>query len=117
MTVDSIDSLQDRLQRFAEERDWDQFHSAQNLSVALSVEASELLEIFQWMNEEEAKHLSDRKLAQAGEELADVFVYTARLADKLGVDLWEAVTQKIEKNESKYPAATVYGSAKKYTEY
>ena len=109
--------LRDRLRQFAAERDWDQFHSPKNLASALSVEAAELLEHFQWLTEEESKRLPPAKLAAVRDEMADVLVYLVRLADKLDVDLLEAAARKIEKNALKYPAAKVRGSMKKYSDY
>jgi dCTP diphosphatase len=117
MAIESIEELTVRLREFAKARDWDQFHSPKNLSMALSVESSELVEIFQWLSEEGSEALDDDKHSHAAEELADIFAYTVRLADKLNIDLWNAVTKKIEKNEAKYPADVVRGSSKKYTEY
>ena len=112
-----IEELQRRLQAFADERDWNQFHSPKNLSMALIVEASELAEHFQWLTQQESYSLSDDKLEKVGEELADIFVYLVRLADQLDIDLPTAVDRKIELNEKKYPANRVRGSARKYDEY
>ncbi len=109
--------LRDTLRKFAAERDWDQFHSPKNLAMALSVEAAELTEHFQWLTEEQSRSLAPEKLAQVRDELADVLVYLVRLADKLDVDLLAAVAQKMEKNALKYPAEKVRGSMKKYSEY
>jgi NTP pyrophosphatase (non-canonical NTP hydrolase) len=107
----------DRLRKFVAERDWDQFHSPKNLAMALSVEASELLEHFQWLTEAESRSLTPAKLADVRDEMADVLVYLVRLADKLDVDLLAAAAQKIDKNALKYPAAQVRGSMKKYSDY
>jgi NTP pyrophosphatase (non-canonical NTP hydrolase) len=112
-----IPKLQARLREFAEQRDWKQFHSPKNLSMALIVEAGELAEHFQWLTQEESFNLADKKLEAVGEELADIFVYLVRLADQLEIDLPEAVDRKIALNEAKYPADLVRGSAKKYNEY
>ena len=112
-----IEELQRRLQAFADERDWNPFHSPKNLAMALVVEAGELAEHFQWLTREESFGLSADKLERVGEELADVFVYLVRLADVLGIDLPAAVDRKIELNEKKYPADRVRGSARKYDEY
>lgn len=109
--------LRDKLRAFAEARDWDQFHSPKNLSMALMVEVAELMEHFQWLTEAQSGELaSDNKQAVA-EELADVLLYLVRLSDKLGVDLREAALHKLEKNALKYPAELVRGSAKKALEY
>ncbi|NCN23275.1 MAG: nucleotide pyrophosphohydrolase [Gallionellales bacterium CG_4_8_14_3_um_filter_54_18] len=109
--------LRDKLRAFAKVRDWDQFHSPKNLSMALMVETAELMEHFQWLTEVQSAHLPDEKTAAVAEELADVLLYLVRLSDKLGVDLLEAALHKLEKNAVKYPADKVYGSAKKYSEY
>jgi NTP pyrophosphatase (non-canonical NTP hydrolase) len=110
-------ALRDRLRTFVAERDWDQFHSPKNLASALSVEAAELLEHFQWITEAQSKNLPPEKLAAVRDEMADVLVYLVRLADKLEVDLLDAAAQKMAKNAKKYPADRVRGSMKKYTEY
>jgi len=110
-------ALRDTLRTFVAERDWDQFHSPKNLAMALSVEAAELVEHFQWLTEAQSRSLAPEKLAQVRDEMADVLVYLVRLADKLDVDLLDAAAQKIEKNALKYPAAQVRGSMKKYSEY
>ena len=109
--------LQQRLLMFAKERDWEQFHAPKNLAMALAVEAAELMEHFQWLSEAQSEALSDAKREEAGHELADIFIYTMRLAERLGVDLAQVVEEKIKINEKKYPAEKVRGSAKKYTEY
>jgi NTP pyrophosphatase (non-canonical NTP hydrolase) len=101
------------LREFARERGWEQFHSPKNLATALSVEAAELLEHFQWLNEAESRGLDPKRIADVAEEAADVQIYLLMLADKLGIDLVESATAKIEKNRSKYPANEVRGSAKK----
>ncbi len=111
------EGLQKLLREFSKEREWDQFHSPKNLAIALSVEASELLEIFQWLTEAESLDLSTEKRQCVGEEMADVFLYLLRLADRMGIDLTNEAEKKIEKNRGKYPADRVRGSSKKYTEY
>ena len=110
-------ALRDKLREFVAERDWDQFHSPKNLAMALSVEAAELMEHFQWLSEEQSKQLPAEKLAQVRDEMADVLVYLVRLADRLEVDLLAAATLKMEKNARKYPADKVRGSMKKYSDY
>lgn len=112
-----LDKLMLQLRQFAADRDWDQFHSPKNLSMALIAEAAELVEHFQWLTEEQSASLSAPKLKEVEEELADIFIYLVRSADKLGINLIEAAQQKIQKNEQKYPAHKVKGSSKKYTEY
>ena len=112
-----LENLTQRLRKFADDRDWDQFHAPKNLSMALMVEAAELVEHFQWLSEQQSRELSSDKLKEVSHELADVFVYCVRLADKLGIDLAKAVDEKIAINEKKYPADKVRGSSKKYNEY
>lgn len=113
----ALESLQQRLREFAHERDWEQFHSPKNLAMALIAEAAELVEHFQWLTEAQSAHLPDEKLRAVEQELADVFLYLLRLADKLKVDLLAAAAHKIDLNARKYPADKVRGSSKKYTEY
>ena len=112
-----IKSLQKQLRQFATERDWDQFHSPKNLSMALSVEASELLEHFQWLSEKQSNELSGEPLNAVAEEMADVFIYLLKLADKLDVDLIETATLKIKKNAEKYPINKARGNAIKYDRF
>lgn len=114
-----IPKIHNRIDEFISERDWDQFHSIKNLSMALSVEASELLEIFQWMKEEDSNKVSSAPVVKAKveEELADIFVYLLRIAYKVNIDLENVVLDKIQKNSEKYPADKVRGSSKKYSDY
>lgn len=106
-----------QLEAFARERDWEQFHSPKNLSMALAVEASELLEIFQWMKEADSLDPDAATRERIGDELADVFVYCLLMSNRLNIDLLEAARAKLKKNAAKYPADQVRGSSKKYTEY
>lgn len=112
-----LEQIKLQLRQFANDRDWDQFHSPKNLSMALIAEAAELVEHFQWLTEEQSKALKPAQLEQVKEELADIQIYLIRLADKLNVDLIKAVSEKIESNAKKYPSDKVRGSSKKYTEY
>ncbi len=97
-------------------RDWKQFHTPKNLAIALSVEAGELLEHFQWMSDQDSTRLSRERLAKISEEMADVLLYLIRLADLLDVDLIQSANRKIENNSKKYPVEKARGTAKKYTE-
>jgi len=115
MTTVSIQEIIEALRLFAAERDWDQFHSPKNLSIALSVEAGELLEHFQWMTEEESRSLSAKELQEVSDEMADVFLFLVRLADKLDVDLLTASRLKMELNAKKYPIEKCRGKSTKYT--
>ena len=104
--------------QFINERDWDQFHSIKNLSMALNVEASELLEIFQWMKEDQSNNVSlDPKLkAKVQDEVADIFIYLMQITFKSGIDIEEAVLAKIKKNSEKYPIEKAKGNSKKYND-
>ncbi len=100
----NIKKIQKQLSDFADERDWNQFHNPKNLAMALSVEASELVEIFQWLTPAHAEAImSTNEGEHVKEELADVMIYLIRLADKLNVDLEDVVADKIVKNGEKYP--------------
>jgi dCTP diphosphatase len=112
-----IQDLRNKLRQFAAERDWDQFHSPKNLAMALSVEAAELLEHFQWLSDAESAALAPEKRAKIREELADVLLYLIRLADKLDIDLATAAADKLSVNAKKYPIQMAHGSNKKYTEF
>ncbi len=111
-----LTQLRDALRQFAEERDWDQFHSPKNLASALAVEAAELLERFQWLTEDQSRRLPPEELAKVREEMADVLNYLVRLADKLDVNLLDAARDKIKVNALKYPVEKSRSSAKKYSE-
>jgi len=115
--MQKLSTVQKRLRKFAEERDWEKFHSPKNIAMALSVEASELLECFQWLTEKESHELSQEQIAAVTDEIADVQLYLLLLADVLNVDVCTAIDQKIAKNEERYPADKVRGSARKYTDY
>jgi len=100
-----VKSIQQKLRVFARDRDWEQYHTPKNLSMALAGEAAELLEIFQWMTSEEslvANKTPDGKRA-VEEEIADILNYSLRLADLLDIDIEQAILDKIEKNAQKYP--------------
>ena len=97
----------DRIRKFTEDRNWDQFHSPANLAKSISIEANELLECFQWSDE-------DYDLAHVREELADVIVYCQNMLDKLGLDADEIVNAKMTQNEQKYPVEKARDRADKY---
>lgn len=100
------------LRAFAAERDWAPFHSPKNLACALSVEAAELLEHFQWLTAEQSRSLDAVRKAQVAAEAADVFLYLLQFCDQLGIDLVAAAQDKVEVNREKYPVATARGTAK-----
>jgi NTP pyrophosphatase (non-canonical NTP hydrolase) len=116
--MDDLSTMQTRLREFARERDWEQFHSPKNLSMAIASEAGELLELFQWLSVPESKQIMDdpKKAAAVREEIADVLIYLARLADILKIDLLQAAFQKIESNARKYPISAAKGTARKYSD-
>jgi dCTP diphosphatase len=114
---DSLDRLRRRVRDFVAARDWQQFHTPKNLSMALIAEAAELVEHFQWLTPEQSMDLPAHKRAEVELELADIFTYLLRIADELEVDLLAAADKKLHINESRYPADKVRGSAKKYDEY
>ena len=111
-----LDKLRDQLRAFAAARDWDQFHSPKNLAMALSVEAAELLEVFQWVTESDSRNLEPAAKAAASEEIADVLLYLILLSDELGIDPLAAAERKMVANELKYPVDKARGTSKKYTE-
>jgi dCTP diphosphatase len=108
-----IDTLRDRLRAFALARDWSQFHSPKNLACALSVEAAELLEHFQWMTEAQSRTPDAAQREAIGFEAADVLLYLIQIADQLGIDLLAAADRKITLNAARYPVETARGSSRK----
>ena len=116
MAEESLKQLAECLREFAVERDWEQFHSPKNLAMALTVEAAELQEHFQWLTEMESVNPSPEKMQKIEEEIGDVLIYLTRFADKLGIDPLDAAYKKLEINRQKYPGEKARGSAKKYTE-
>ena len=114
--MSDLAGLRDQLRAFVAERDWDQFHSPKNLAMALSVEASELAEIFQWLTEEQSRDLDPKAREAAAAEIADVLLYLIRIADRLGIDPVAAAEKKMVANAQKYPADKARGNAKKYHE-
>ena len=115
--VDELERLRERLAAFAADRDWDQFHSPKNLAMALIAEAAELVEHFQWLDQAQSRDLDRRRWEAVRLELADIFIYLIRVADKLDVDLARAAWDKIAINEERYPADRVRGSARRASEY
>ena len=110
--------LLERLIEFRRERDWEQFHTPKELAISLSIEASELLEWFQWKNDEEIQQkLNSNKREDLEDEVADVVAYLTYLCHDVGIDINKAVEAKIKKNAEKYPIEKVKGRSDKYTEY
>jgi len=114
--IDGLQELRDALRAFAAARDWDQFHSPKNLAVAVSVEAGELLEHFQWIAEAQSAFLPPDSAVEIEEEIADVLLYLVRLADKLNIDLLSAAKRKMALNAERYPVSKAKGNSRKYTE-
>lgn len=114
----NIEKIQEKLRKFTKERNWDQFHTPKNISMALSVEVAELVEIFQWSNSGGLDEIKDENIRKnIEEEIADIFIYLLIFSDKLNLDLTEVILKKIKKNKEKYTVKESYGSAKKYTDF
>lgn len=113
----TLQQLREKVADFVRERDWEQFHTPKNLSMSIAIEAAELMEHFQWLTVEDSQKLPPEALADIGEELADIFIYSLSLANALRLDLAETVSKKMEKNIRKYPSEKVKGKAHKYTWY
>lgn len=114
MESKNLSELREALASFAQEREWDQFHTVKNLILALVGEVGELSEIFQWLDEKQISNLSEADMDRAKEEVADVFLYLIRLSDKLDIDLIEAANSKLRLNAEKYPVDASKGNAVKY---
>jgi len=114
MMAKDLEAIKQELREFAKERDWDQFHSPKNFSMALIVECAELVEHFQWLTDEQSKNLSAETLDEVSLEMADIMIYLIRLADKLDVDLLPTVERKMKLNAIKYPVEKSKGIADKY---
>lgn len=117
-TSDQLVRLMNKVDQFSQERDWGKFHTPKNLSMALTVEAAELMEIFQWHDEKGgASPLPEEKRSAVEHEVADVFIYLLRFCSVMQIDLEAAVEDKLKHNAEKYPADVVKGKSDKYTEY
>lgn len=114
----SLKKIKEKVTKFTKERDWAQFHNPKELAISLNLEASELLELFQWKEKEEFEDLeNNRKLIERiREELADILIYSINLANRTGIDLSNAILDKLKQNEKRYPIEKAKGSAKKYKE-
>lgn len=115
--IDSLDSLRLRVREFAQARAWERYHTPKNLVMALSVEASELLEPFQWLTAEQSCQLGTEQREAVRQEIADVLIYLTRLADVLDIDLLDAAADKLAINACKYPVDKAHGNALKYSEF
>ena len=114
---DSLEHLRRQLAAFADKRDWQKFHSPKNLCMALIAEAAELVEIFQWLTEEQSWQLEAEKKQDVSQELADILIYLIRTADQLDIDLIASALNKIKINEQRYPVDKVHGKAMRAEEY
>ncbi len=110
-------TLLETILKFREDRDWEQFHTPKNLAISITLEAAELLEIFQWTKETETPETLSRKRLEIEDEIADVFVYLLLLCHDLGIDPEHAIYKKMKKNEEKYPVEKSRGKSDKYTEF
>lgn len=113
-----IEKIKEATRKFVQEREWEQYQTPKNMSIALTIEAAELMEIFQWLNDEEVlqiKHNKD-KIKQIKDEVIDIFYWIIRLSDVLDINLETAFWEKLRKNEEKYPIHLCRGNSKKYTE-
>lgn len=111
-----MEQILERIRQFRDERDWMKFHDPKNLSISITIEAAELLEHFQWKDEDAvASHVS-QNLESISDEIADIAIYLLELADNLGIDLTTAINSKLDKNEKRYPADKARGVATKYTD-
>ena len=111
-----IEELRNALREFAQARDWGQFHSPKNLAASLSIEAAEVLEHFQWLTDEQSRHLDEDTRQAVAMEIADVLIYLIQLADKLGIDPIQAARDKMLINARNYPADQPRGSIRKRSE-
>mgnify|MGYP001177840249 CR=1 FL=1 len=105
----TISSLRTMVDDFVSQRDWKQFHSPKNLSMALAIEASELMEHFQWITTAESRELDEEKKAEVGEELADVLCYSLAIANEMGIEIASTLKKKMVKNRLKYPVEEILG--------
>lgn len=114
----NIHELKEKIKKFCEDRDWDQYHNAKDLAIGIITESAELLEHFRWKSEREVKELFEnpKKKEEIEDEMADVMYFLIRLAQRYDIDLTKALERKMEKNEKKYPVEKARGSNKKYTE-
>ena len=115
--MSSLEQTIEKIRAFRDARDWAQFHNTKDMAIAISIEASELLEHFLWKNPQEVESRIEAKRSEIESEIADIGIYLTELADNLGIDLLAAMEKKIAINEAKYPAKQVKGSSKKYSEY
>ncbi|MBA7471532.1 hypothetical protein ES707_06838 [subsurface metagenome] len=114
----NISKLRQLAQDFVDERDWNRYHNPKDLAISIAIEAAELMELFQWIEQKEVEKMmeDDDKLLRIKEELADVMILCLNMVNTLKIDLSQAIVEKIEKNKAKYPAELVKGNYRKYTQ-
>ncbi len=117
MSKDSLADLTLKLKDFAVRRDWEQFHSPKNLAMAISGEAGELLEHFQWLTQQQSRQIEAEKKLEVAYEMADILIYLLRLSEQLDIDLVTAAYEKMAINEQRYPADKVKGDSRRADEY
>lgn len=116
--ITRVFELKDWVNKFIEDRDWSKYHNPKDIAISIAIEAAELLELFQWVKENEPDQIinTPSKSSKLQEELADIIIYCMSLANVLSIDVSQAVTKKIEKNKQKYPIDRIKGDYKKYTD-
>ena len=114
--MSDVKSIIGKIKKFRDDRDWMQFHDPKNMAISIILEASELLEHFQWKTKDEVEKYVSTHRAEVQDEIADIAMYLFETADNLGIDLLSAMEKKLAKNVAKYPVAKAKGNAKKYTE-
>ena len=114
--MSDIDELIEKLKAFRDERDWEQFHNPKDMAISLVLESTELLEHFQWKNDTEISEHLETKRSEVADELSDVLYWVILMANDLDIDLNKALSDKMDKNEAKYPVEKARGNHKKYTE-
>ena len=112
--MSEIEEIIQKIKKFRDERDWMQFHDAKNMAVSIIIEASELLEHFQWKSRQEVERYITKNKEEVRDEIADIALYLFELADNLGIDLLDAMERKLEKNKKKYPVERAKGKHTKY---
>lgn len=114
-----LDAIRTYQRNFTQEREWEKYHTLKNLAISISLEANELLEVFQWLDDAESRAIAadERKMRAISDEVADILYYIIRFADVAKIDLEEAFWAKAERNEEKYPVSLSRGNAKKYNQF
>lgn len=112
--MSDVDKILEKIRIFRDERDWMQFHDAKNMAVSIIIEASELLEHFQWKSRQEVEEYITKNKEEVRDEIADIALYLFELADNLGINLLDAMERKLEKNKKKYPVERAKGKHTKY---